>query len=547
VTSAGTDVLVVGAGPTGLTLAAQLRACGAAVRIVDRLADRVHESRALAIQPRTLEVLAGLDLADTLVERGNPAVRLHLHARGRTTEVLLFDIGVDDTAYPFLLFLSQAITEEVLHDHLARQGVTVERQVELTALDQRPDHVVCTLAHPGGAGHLRGDRAEQVERVEARYVVGCDGARSTVRARAGIDFVGAAYPQTFVLADLDADGLAPGAAHAFLADAGMLFFFPLSEPAAWRLIGWPLRPVPAATGAPSPADLQDLVGAYTGDPPALHDPVWATYFRLQHRQAASYRSGRVFLAGDAAHVHSPAGGQGMNTGIQDAWNLGWKLALVAGGTAVPALLDTYQAERQPVAREVLRLTDRAFRIATSTRRIHRFARTRVTPQLARLASLVPAARSAGFRTVAELTIDYRTSPAVTDDRVGRRPPGPRAGDRLPDAPVRLDGVATTLGRALAAPRHHLLWAGPSEAWAGGPLDALAARHGGILDVWQLSRRAEPGALHDAAGVAHRRLGLGAHERPAQILVRPDGHIAYRADRTDPAGLGAYLSHWYPGA
>ncbi|HET6774507.1 MAG TPA: FAD-dependent monooxygenase [Acidimicrobiales bacterium] len=541
-TGTGTDVLVVGAGPTGLTLAAQLRACGAAVRIVDRLADRVHESRALAIQPRTLEVLAGLDLADALVERGNPAVGLHLHARGRTVEVPLFDMGVGDTAYPYLLFLSQATTEEVLHDHLARQGVAVERRVELTDLDQRPDHVRCTLAHRHGDGG--GD--QRVEQVEARYVVGCDGARSTVRARAGIDFVGAAYPQTFVLADFDADGLEPGAAHAFLADAGMLLLFPLAEPAAWRLIGWPLHPVPAARDAPSPAELQALVDAYAADPPVLHDPVWATYFRLQHRQAASYRSGRLFLAGDAAHVHSPAGGQGMNTGIQDAWNLGWKLALVVGGTADPALLDSYEAERQPVARDVLRLTDRAFRIATSTRRIHRIARTRVAPWLARLAGLLPAARAAGFRTVAELAIDYRASPAVTDARAGR-PPAPRAGDRLPDAPVRLDGAATTLGRALAAPRHHLVCAGPSPAWAGGPLDPLAERHAGLLDLHRLSRRAEPGALHDVGGAAHRRLGLGRDERPAQILVRPDGHIAYRADGTDVSGLTAYLSRWYPGA
>jgi 2-polyprenyl-6-methoxyphenol hydroxylase-like FAD-dependent oxidoreductase len=544
VTGTGTDVLVVGAGPTGLTLAAQLRACGAAVRIVDRLADRVHESRALAIQPRTLEVLAGLDLADALIERGNPAVGLHLHARGRTIEVPLFDIGVDDTAYPYLLFLSQATTEEVLHDHLARHGVAVERRVELTDLDQRPDHVRCTVAHRHGDG---GGGDHRVEQVEARYVVGCDGARSTVRARAGIDFVGAAYPQTFVLADLDADGLEPGAAHAFLADAGMLFLFPLAEPAAWRLIGWPLHPVPAASRAPSPADLQALVDAYTGDPPLLHDPVWATYFRLQHRQAASYRSGRVFLAGDAAHVHSPAGGQGMNIGIQDAWNLGWKLALVAGGAADPALLDTYHVERQPVARDVLRLTDRAFTIATSTRPIHRIARTRVAPWLARLASLLPAARAAGFRTVAELAIDYRASPAVTDARAGRGRTAPRAGDRLPDAPVRLDGAATTLGRALAAPRHHLLCAGPSGRWSGGPVDALAERHAGILDLHRLSRRADPGALHDAGGAAHRRLGLGRDERPAQILVRPDGHIAYRGDGTGMAGLTAYLSRWYPGA
>jgi 2-polyprenyl-6-methoxyphenol hydroxylase-like FAD-dependent oxidoreductase len=543
VTGTRTDVLVVGAGPTGLTLAAQLQVCGAAVRIVDRLADRVHESRALAIQPRTLEVMAGLDLADALVERGNPAVALHLHARGRTTEVPLFDIGFDDTAYPYLLFLSQATTEEVLDDHLARHGVAVERRVELTDLDQWPDHVRCTLAHLDGDGS--GDH--HVEQVEARYVVGCDGARSTVRARAGIDFVGAAYPQTFVLADLDADGLEPGAAHAFLADAGMLFLFPLAEPAAWRLIGWPLHPVPAASRAPSPADLRALVDAYSGDPPELHDPVWATYFRLAHRQAASYRSGRVLLAGDAAHVHSPAGGQGMNTGIQDAWNLGWKLALVAGGAADPALLDTYEAERQPVARDVLRLTDRAFTVATSTRWIHRLARTRVAPVLARLASLLPAARTAGFRTVAELAIDYRSSPAVTDDRAGRRPPAPRAGDRMPDAPVRLDGAATTLARALAGTGHHLVCAGPSEAWSGGALDALAARHAGILDLHRLSRRAEPGALHDAGGTAHRRLGVGRAERPALILVRPDGHIAYRADGTDVAGLTAYLNRWYPGA
>jgi 2-polyprenyl-6-methoxyphenol hydroxylase-like FAD-dependent oxidoreductase len=540
VTRTSPDVLVVGAGPTGLTLAGQLRACGAAVRIVDRMADRVHESRALAVQPRTLEVLGGLDLADALVARGNPAVQLHLHARGRTTEVPLFDIGVDDTAFPYLLFVSQATTEAVLHDHLARQGVSVERRVELTDLDQRADHVRCALVHHGGGGDRR------VEQVEAGYVVGCDGAGSTVRARAGIDFVGAAYPQTFVLADLDADGLEPGAAHAFLADAGMLFFFPLTEPATWRLLGWPLHPVAAASRPPSRVDLQALVDAYSSTPPVLHDPVWATYFRLQHRRAASLRSGRAFLAGDAAHVHSPAGGQGMNTGIQDAWNLGWKLSLVTGGIAAPTLLDTYEAERLPVARDVLRLTDRAFTVATSTRRAHRFARTRVAPWLARLAALVPPARAAGFRSVAELAIDYRASAAVSDARPGPRRRPPRAGDRLPDAPVRLDGAVTTLGRVLAAPRHHLLCAGPPRAWAGGPLEAVAARYAGIVGTWRLSRRAEPGVLHDADGGAHRRLGLGTRERPGQILVRPDGHIAYRADGIDPAGLGAYLARWFPG-
>lgn len=531
-----TDVLVVGAGPTGLTLAAQLAACGAGVRIVDGQHDRVHESRALAIQPRTLEVLAGLGLAETLVDRGNPGVALRLHARGRTVGVPLFDIGLADTAYPFLLFLSQATTESVLGDHLAGRGVTVERGVELTDLDQRPDHVSCTVAHADG----------HVEQVDARYVVGCDGARSTVRSRAGIGFSGATYPQTFVLADLEADGLAPGAAHVFLSGAGMLFFFPLGDPATWRLLGWPRHPVPASRPATTTAELQDLAGAYADDPPVLHEPVWATYFRLHHRHVTAYRSRRVFVAGDAAHVHSPAGAQGMNTGIQDAWNLGWKLALVAEGTAEPALLDTYQAERQPVGRAVLRTTDRAFTIATSSSRRHQLARTRVAPWLARVAAHVPAARAAGFRTMSQLAITYRDSPAVVDARLHshRRP---RAGDRLPDASLRVDGTPTTLGRAVAAPRHHLLRSGPSPTPAEEQASRLAEPYTRLVDQHRLSRRAEPGALHDVDGTAHRRLGLSPAGPAAHVLVRPDGHIAYRGDGTDLTGLHAYLSRWYPGA
>jgi 2-polyprenyl-6-methoxyphenol hydroxylase-like FAD-dependent oxidoreductase len=356
-------LLIVGAGPTGLTLATQLQAFGTRFRIIDREADQVHESRALAIQPRTLEVLTGLGLADTLVERGNPAVRVELHTRARTAQIPLFDIGLDDTAYPFLLFLSQAETEAILNEHLARHDVTVARGVELTDLQQTPDHVTCTLRHADGP----------TETLQADYVIGCDGAHSAVRDRAGIDFTGSAYPQTFALADLDADSLDPEAVHVYLSPAGMLFFFPLDQPAPWRLLAMqPTQEHLPGTESPSLTELQALTDANTANTVQLHDPVWRTYFRLHHRHATTYRAGRVFLAGDAAHIHSPAGAQGMNTGIQDAWNLGWKLALITDGIANPELLHTYQTERQPVGRYVMRFTDRAFTIATSTNPPHPF-------------------------------------------------------------------------------------------------------------------------------------------------------------------------------
>jgi 2-polyprenyl-6-methoxyphenol hydroxylase-like FAD-dependent oxidoreductase len=212
------DVLVAGAGPTGLALAAELAAFGVRARLIDRALDRVHESRALAIQPRTLEVLAGLGVADQLIACGNRAVQLCMHVPGRVLTVPMFDLGLDDTAYPYLLFLSQAETERVLGEHLATAGVSVERGVELVGLTSTADAAVATLRHRDGPEEI----------VSARYVVGCDGGRSTVRRLAGIRFEGSSYPQTFVLADAEADGVEPGAAHVFLSDRGMLFFFPLA-------------------------------------------------------------------------------------------------------------------------------------------------------------------------------------------------------------------------------------------------------------------------------------------------------------------------------
>jgi 2-polyprenyl-6-methoxyphenol hydroxylase-like FAD-dependent oxidoreductase len=528
------DVLVVGAGPTGLALAAELAAFGVRARVIDRGLDRVHESRALAIQPRTLEVLAGLGVTGELIAGGNRAVQLRMHVPGRVLTVPMFDLGLDDTAYPFLLFLSQTETERILGEHLAAASVPVERGVELTGLSNAEDAAAATLRHRDG----------REEVVSARYVAGCDGGHSTVRRLAGIGFEGSSYPQTFVLADTEADGIEPGAAHVFLADTGMLFFFPLGKPATWRLLA--MRPPADRTPPDAPVglgELQSLASAYTGGTVRLHDPVWMTNFRLHHRAATHYRAGRVFLAGDAAHIHSPAGAQGMNTGIQDAVNLGWKLAQTLRGGTDPALLDTYEAERAPIGKMVLRFTNRAFTIATSTNPIVRLARTRLPPAVIPLALKARTARAYTFRTVAELDIRYRHSRLSLE---GPNPPrkGPKAGDRLPDASAVHHGQPGTLHRALAAAGWHLLLCGPPEAWPAQAMTQLAQRYPRLVTVHHLTGQNTPGALHDPDGQALRRLGLTARNT-AQYLIRPDGHVGYRAGGTDATELARYLRRWLP--
>ncbi len=530
------EVLVVGAGPTGLTLAAELAAFGVRARLIDRGLDRVQESRALAIQPRTLEVLAGLGVTDELIAGGNRAVRLRMHVPGRVLAVPMFDLGLDDTAYPFLLFVSQAETERVLGQHLAASGVAVERGVELVGLSNAADAATATLRHRDG----------REEVVSARYVAGCDGGHSSVRRLAGIRFEGSSYPQTFVLADTEADGVEPGAAHVFLAETGMLFFFPLGTPATWRLLA--MRPPADRTPPDAPLvldEVQALATAYTGGTVRLHDPVWMTNFRLHHRASTRYRAGPVFLAGDAAHVHSPAGAQGMNTGIQDAVNLGWKLALTLRGVADAALLDTYEEERAPVGRRVLRFTDRAFTVATSAKPIVRFARTRLGPAVIPLALKARTARAYAFRTVAQLDIRYRHSP-LSQDGPNLPRKGPKAGDRLPDASVVHDGQPSRLHRILAAAGWHLLLCGPPDAWPARTMTQLRERYPSLVTVHHLTVPNTPGVLHDPDGQALRRLGLTAGHT-AQYLIRPDGHIGFRAGGTDTTELAHYLGRWLPGS
>ncbi len=543
------DILIVGAGPTGLTLAAQLKSFGVKFRIVDRTLEQAHESRALAVQARTLEILQSLGLGEALVARGNPSARLALHFEGRgAARVHLGGFAARDTRFPFILFVSQTETEALLGDHLGRSGAPIERGVELIGSTAEDAFVRCLLRHADG----------RTEAVRADYVVGCDGAHSAVRKQAAIPFEGEAYLQDFMLGDVDAgDSIEADVLHAFAAKGRVAMFFPLRSPAAWRVIAIgprAARPVDPG-GAPQSEEsltcgeltvdeLQAGVDFATSGTVHLRDPVWLTHFRLHHRQARQYRKGRVFLAGDAAHIHSPVGAQGMNTGMQDAWNLGWKLALVALGRADAKLLDTYQAERWPVGRNLLRYTDRLFglfvRVMSASALASWFRRTvvaRILPLVFRWGRV----RAWAFRFVSELAISYPKSPAVAEGPMSRKT-GPRAGERLPDAPIQRDGRDTHLQQEVSRPAFHLLLCGGVDGWDTTLLDRLGATYPDTLAVRHLSRENRPGVLFDAGGEALSRLGL-LDGQTGQYLVRPDGYVAFRSAGRRLDEVAAYLRRW----
>lgn len=537
-TQSSVDVLIVGAGPTGLALATQLSQFGTRYRIIDRSSNRARESRALAVQARTLECLDTVGLADPLVARGRTSTRVVLHMGARTVATVHLGVaGPVDTRYPFILFVSQAETEQLLNDHLASAGVTVERGVELIDFEATEPHIECRLR----------DMSGREERVRASYLVGCDGAHSIVRSGAGFSFEGGSYPQDFVLGDVEADGpLEPGAINSFAGGGGVAMFFPLGHPTTWRVIAMSAqrqegdRATDAAvTGDLALGDLQELADAPTEHSVRLRDPAWLTRFHLHHRQVAHYRSGRVFLAGDAAHIHSPVGAQGMNTGIQDAWNLGWKLALVSRGLARSDLLDTYELERWPVGRFLLRYTDRIFGTFTramSSGRVATWAREIVMPRILPAVMSTSWVRSAAFHFISELGIRYRRSP-LSEEGSPRLRNGPRPGDRLPDAPITMDGNATSLQRAVVGPHFTLLVCGDEQTSDKRVADLLRETSG-ALEIRRISSRAASGALVDTSGSVSALLGGRAH-----YLVRPDGHVAYRAAGPDLDGLRSYLKRW----
>ncbi|WP_435037402.1 FAD-dependent oxidoreductase [Pseudomonas neuropathica] len=410
------DVLIIGAGPTGLVLALWLSKLGVRVRIIDKTSAPGTTSRALAVQARTLELYRQLDLADTVVRNGHRVAAANFWVNGKPVAQLpLNRIGEGLTPYAFVEIFPQDEHERLLIERLEDYGVMVERDTTLESFEETGD---------GLTAHLRLADGEQ-EICQACYLAGCDGARSVVRKSLDSGFPGGTYQQIFYVADVKASGPAMnGELHLDLDEADFLAVFPLAGEGRARLIG---------TVRDERADRAETLEFSDVSSRAIEhlkvhieDVHWFSTYRVHHRVAEHFRSGRTFLLGDAAHVHSPAGGQGMNTGIGDAINLAWKLAAVLSGGAEPSLLDSYETERKAFARRLVSTTDKVFSFVTAEGRMADLLRMRVAPFLIPKMASFEASREFLFRTVSQVTLNYRGMP-LSQGAAGHV----HGGDRLP--------------------------------------------------------------------------------------------------------------------
>jgi 2-polyprenyl-6-methoxyphenol hydroxylase-like FAD-dependent oxidoreductase len=498
-------VLISGAGPTGLVLALWLTRLGVRVRIIDKTAEPGTTSRAVAVQAHTLELYRQVDLASAVVEGGVQVAAANLWVGGaRAARLPLGRMGEGLSPFPYALTYPQDAHERLLIERLDALGVNVERRTELVRFDQQPEGVRAVLKRPDGSQEI----------CEAAFLAGCDGAHSTVREALATGFSGGTYSGLFYVADVDAAGpAADGEIHVDLEGADFLAVFPLKGPGRLRLIG-PMRREPDRE--PRTLTFDDISGRAIGNLKLTVAHVnWFSTYRVHHRVAARFREGRVFLLGDAAHVHSPVGGQGMNTGIGDAVNLAWKLAAVLKGGAGVSLLATYEPERIGFARRLVATTDRIFSLVTKQGTLARLVRTRLVPRIAPLLFRPAAVRRFFFRTVSQIGVHYRQSP-LSEGAAGSI----RGGDRLPWVELGgEDGQATDN----FAPLESLQWQAHCYGAAPPPVHAACAANGLALHTfpWRAPMR---------------RAGLS---RNAVYLIRPDGYVGL----ADPAGATAAIEQY----
>ncbi|WP_336159387.1 FAD-dependent oxidoreductase [Amycolatopsis sp. VC5-11] len=531
------EVLVAGAGPVGLTVAHELARRGVRVRVVDRAAGPATSSRATANHARTLEAYHQMGVLDEILPRGRKAENFSIHQGGR----MLIRFGTDysrlPTRFPFTLQVDQVIVESVLRDRLAGLGVPVEWSAELCDLEQRPDGVAVGLRHADGTR----------EECTVPWLVGADGAHSTVRQRLGLALRGDSS-ETWLVADavVDAD-LPADSLHWLHADGGPVLLVPFPERGKWRLLD--TAPLDRDTSPEAvAARFAERISPALGHRVHVEEPTWLSVFTIQQRKIDRMRAGRCFVAGDAAHVHSPASGQGMNTGVQDAVNLGWKLAQVVRGHAREELLDSYDAERVPVGAALLTSTKKA----TSLIALRNAAAALLLPAgLGLLGLLKPLKRRVErklLKGMSGLALEYSASPLTAHDA---RAGGVRAGHRVAfsaELAANCPGWRE-LHELSADPRWILLAFAPTSTDRRAALDHVARRYSDTIAVRAVAERteeADPSAWADPGGALRAGLGVAPGDF---VLIRPDGYLACRGALVDTPQLSAVLrrAHLVPSA
>ncbi|QIA24166.1 MAG: hypothetical protein EOS23_32230 [Mesorhizobium sp.] len=495
-----TKILIAGAGPTGLTLALWLTRLGVPVRIFDKAAGPGETSRALAVQARTLEFHRQIGIVDDILSAGVKLERLTLHTpAGVAARLPLSDFGRGISPYSFAFALPQDIHERVLIKHLQRAGVEVEHNTELVAFEDNGNSVVATL-HKNGKD----------ETVSAAYLVGSDGARSAVRHGLNIGFPGGTYEQAFYVADVRGRGaVTPNGMDTTISTYGFAIVMPVRQSGSLRLIGI----VPKAHEADETITFEAIRAEVERDTGITVDEVnWFSTYRVHHRVAERFRIGRVFLCGDAGHIHSPAGGQGMNTGMGDAVNLAWKLAAVMQGRADQRLLDSYEPERIAFAHKLIESTDRVFRFVTSRSRLVGLFRRYVMPRVLNFLLHTSFGSRRFFGLISQTAIEYHAGP-ISSGSAGRI----QGGDRLPY-------VASASGDNFE-PLRSLDWQVHVYGEANAEFRAMLASTGIPVHVFAWSDAAEARGLH----------------RNGAYLVRPDGHVALASTVQEAAAFQRYLA------
>ena len=513
-----TEVLIIGAGPTGLMMACQLALRGISFRIIDKTEDHTTQSRALVIHARSLEIFQQMGIAEEAMRQGKIAKAVNLIVNGkRYLRFELHNIGNNLTDFPFLLILEQSKTETILNNFLDRFNKNVERNIDLIEFSQDGKGVKAILQNKNGPS----------ETVQVSWLIGADGAHSIVRENSEIPFLGKTYNESLFVLDCEVNlNLPPDEMYLAFSKETFGALFPMTN-GRCRVIGIVPKELEEKETI-SFEDVNEKFPAQTRLNVKLLNPEWISKYHSHHRVVSAFRKGRCFLAGDAAHIHSPVGAQGMNTGLQDAYNLAWKLVLVIQNKAHENLLDTYQDERFEIARKLVKTTDRAFHVITSENRLSKFYLTRIIPFTLKLVS--PIAQkikffgNLAFKTISEIGLHYRKSKLSEQDTSSFNKASPKPGDRVPYNPLRksfTDGLSFHL---VIFSRNNFSESVSEE------INSIAHLYPGLVKINKIPISNDTENIYKQFGIKDRGL----------YLIRPDSYIAYRSKSLDTAKLKDYL-------